>query len=106
MSSDGAGYLANREAGIGALPPDALGELRPQAASDGGLCVSGGQMTRRFDGVGRPSNAEIKRQQREFRRLVVAGVDIEEAAREARIKPERALAVLTPIVRSLLARAA
>ncbi len=59
-----------------------------------------------FGGVGRPSLEEIERQQREFRHLIAAGVDVEEAAKQARIKPERALAVLAPIVRSLLTRAA
>jgi hypothetical protein len=63
-------------------------------------------MASSFGGVGRPSNVELERQRSEFRRLVAAGVDIDEAARQSGIKPERALAVLTPIVRSLLAKAA
>lgn len=55
-----------------------------------------------FGGVGRPSDEESARRRREFLRLVFAEeVEGDEAARQARIKPERALAILTPILRSL-----
>jgi hypothetical protein len=60
-----------------------------------------------FGGMGRPSSAESDRRRREFLRLVVDGVPGDEAARIARIKPERALAILThPDVRPLLGLAA
>lgn len=57
--------------------------------------------------AGRPRAAESAARRREFLRLVVAGVPGDEAARKARIKPERALAILThPDIRPLLAAAA
>jgi hypothetical protein len=57
-----------------------------------------------FGGAGRPSTEESDRRRREFLRLIVEGVPGDEAARRARIKPERALAILThPDVRPLLA---
>lgn len=56
--------------------------------------------------VGRPREAESRARRDEFLRLVFDGVDCDEAARRARVKPERALAILTPIVRPLIARAA
>ena len=59
-----------------------------------------------FQGNGRPSNVEVARQRRDFRALVGQGVPIDEAARRARIKPERALEELTEVVRALLAKAA
>lgn len=56
---------------------------------------------------GRPRAADSDARRREFLRLVVAGVPGDEAARQARIKPERALAILThPDVRPLLSQAA
>jgi hypothetical protein len=59
-----------------------------------------------FGGHGRPSRKEIERQRKEFREHVAAGVPVDEACKLARIKPERALEELTPIVQSLLAKAA
>ena len=56
--------------------------------------------------AGRPRGAESKRRRDEFLRLVLDGVDPAEAAKTARVKPERALALLGPIVRPLLAKAA
>lgn len=56
--------------------------------------------------IGRPRDAESKARRDEFLRLVFDGVELDEAARRARVKPERALAILSPIVRPLLARAA
>jgi hypothetical protein len=56
--------------------------------------------------IGRP-RADVSRARREhFLRLVLDGVSCEEAAKLARVKPERALAILTPLVRPLLAKAA
>lgn len=56
---------------------------------------------------GRPRAADSDARRLEFLRLVVSGVPGDEAARTARIKPERALAILThPDVRPLLAQAA
>jgi hypothetical protein len=63
-------------------------------------------MSSRFGGVGRPSNEEIERQRKDFREHVAAGVPVHEACKLARIKPERALEELTPIVQLLLAKAA
>jgi hypothetical protein len=63
--------------------------------------------TSAFGGTGRPSPEESDRRRREFLRLVAAGVDFDEAAKLSRIKPLRALAILShPDVRPLLARAA
>lgn len=56
--------------------------------------------------IGRPRKAETNARRDEFLRLVFAGVDLDEAAKLARVKPERALAILTPFVRPLLAKAA
>jgi hypothetical protein len=57
-----------------------------------------------FGGRGRPSKRELERQRRDFLQFVAAGTPFDEAARLARIKPERALAILThPDVRPLLA---
>lgn len=44
--------------------------------------------------TGRPRGPESDRRRREFIRLVIAGTPLLDAAREARIKPERALALL------------
>lgn len=57
-------------------------------------------------GVGRPRAHESIARRDEFLRLIFAGVACDEAARLARVKPERALAILTPLVRPLLAKAA
>lgn len=60
-----------------------------------------------FGGTGRPSKDESERRRVEFFRLVAAGVDFDVAARDAQIKPERALKLLShPDVRPLIARAA
>jgi hypothetical protein len=60
-----------------------------------------------FGGTGRPSPAESDRRRREFLRLVAEGVPFDEAAKQSRIKPLRALAILShPDVRHLLVRAA
>jgi len=57
--------------------------------------------------TGRPRAAESERRRREFLRLVAAGADFDAAAREARIKPARALKLLShPDVRQLLTKAA
>jgi hypothetical protein len=57
-----------------------------------------------FGGTGRPKAAESERRRVEFVRLVAAGTPLVEAARIARIKPERALALLdTPEMRRLIA---
>jgi hypothetical protein len=63
-------------------------------------------MASSFGGVGRPSNAALERQETELKRLIGVGVDLDEAVRQSGIKPERAIAILTPIVQSLLAKAA
>ena len=56
---------------------------------------------------GRPRAAESDQRRRDFICLVAAGVDFAEAAKQARIKPLRALAILShPDVRPLLAKAA
>lgn len=56
--------------------------------------------------MGRPTRHESERRRREFLRLIASGVPGDEAAKRARIDPERALAILThPDVRSLLAAA-
>jgi hypothetical protein len=68
---------------------------------------SPGGLDRQEDPMGRPRAADSDARRREFLRLIVAGVPGDEAARQARIKPTRALAILThPDVRPLLARAA
>lgn len=60
-----------------------------------------------FGGIGRPSKDESERRRVEFLRLVAAGIDFDVAARDAQIKPERALKLLShPDVRPLLAKAA
>ena len=60
-----------------------------------------------FTGPGRPDAQESARRRRKFIRLIVEGEDFAEAARAARIKPERALKLLShPDVRALLAKAA
>lgn len=56
--------------------------------------------------IGRPRKADTNARRDEFLRLVFEGVDLAEAAKRARVKPERALAILSPIVRPLLAKAA
>jgi len=57
--------------------------------------------------TGRPRAAESERRRCEFLRLVSAGSDFDAAARAARIKPERALKLLShPDVRPLLTKAA
>jgi DNA-binding MarR family transcriptional regulator len=48
-----------------------------------------------WGGTGRPSPAESDRRRKEFVRLIVSGADFAAAAREARIQPMRALAVLS-----------
>jgi len=107
MPSDPSGYLRRDEARKDLRHHTDIGEVRPQVAIAGDLRVSGGRMASAFGGVGRPSIAESARRRREFLRLVVEGVPGDEAARRARIKPERALAILThPDVRPLLAAAA
>lgn len=60
----------------------------------------------KFGGVGRPSTEDSLARRDEFLRLVFDGVPCDDAARLARVKPERALAILTPILSPLLARAA
>ena len=64
--------------------------------------VSGGTAV----GVGRPRAHESNARRDEFLRLVLDGVPCDEAARRARVKPERALAILSPFLRPLLAKAA
>jgi hypothetical protein len=56
--------------------------------------------------TGRPRDAESKARAREFLRLLSEGVDAPAAAKRARVKPERALAILTPIVQPLFSKAA
>lgn len=56
--------------------------------------------------VGRPRDAESRARRDEFLRLVSEGVTCDEAAKRARVKPERALAILSPFVLPLLGKAA
>lgn len=57
--------------------------------------------------TGRPRAAESEQRRRDFIRLVAAGVDFDQAAKQSKIKPLRALAILShPDVRPLLAQAA
>lgn len=53
--------------------------------------------------IGRPRAAESNARRREFIRLIVMGVDFDVAARDAQIKPERALKLLShPDIRPLI----
>lgn len=109
---------------MSALPSDALGNItcarptnkplpppspllirapRIQGAADSSWEAS---MASNFGGVGRPTAVEITRQREDFRALVAAGVPLVDAARRAGCKPERALAEVEVIVRSILERAA
>lgn len=63
-------------------------------------------MSSKFGGIGRPSNAELDRQEAELKRLINAGVPLDEAVQRSGIKHKRAIEILTPIVQSLLAKAA
>lgn len=56
--------------------------------------------------IGRPRKAETNARRDEFLRLVFEGVPLKEAAKRARVKPERALDILSPFVSPLLAKAA
>lgn len=56
--------------------------------------------------IGRPRATDSDARRIEFLRLVFDGVDCKEAARRARIKPDRALEILTPLIQPLLTRAA
>jgi hypothetical protein len=56
--------------------------------------------------IGRPRKADTIARRDEFLRLVFEGVPLKEAARRARIKPERALDILTPLVSPVLAKVA
>ena len=71
--------------------------------------LAGGKFVSQEDtmaATGRPRAADSAARRAEFLRLVLDGVPCDEAAQRARVKPERALAILTPLVRPLLARAA
>jgi hypothetical protein len=57
-------------------------------------------------GVGRPRAHETKARRDEFLRLVFEGVPCDEAALRAHVKAERALAILSPFLAPLLAKAA
>lgn len=60
-----------------------------------------------MSGHGRPNRHESDRRRREFLRLVANGIPFDEAASLARVKPERALKLLShPDVRALLSEAA
>lgn len=48
-----------------------------------------------FGGHGRPSNEEQQRRESEFTRLLVAGADLDEAARVSNLHPMRALKLLS-----------
>jgi hypothetical protein len=56
--------------------------------------------------AGRPRGAESKRRAAKFLDLLIAGEDCPAAIRAARIKPERAAAILAEIARPLLSKAA
>jgi hypothetical protein len=90
--------------------PTQLGDLRPHAGNAASLVSLGASMDERisaFGGKGRPTPEESERRRQEFIRLVAAGKPFDEAARDSRIQPMRALAILShPDVRPLLARAA
>lgn len=59
-----------------------------------------------FAGNGRPSRDESERRRQHFVALVAGGAPFDEAAEQARIKPERALAILSqPEMRQLIAAA-
>jgi len=61
----------------------------------------------KFGGAGgRPRNSELSQRESSFKQLLVAGHDLDDAVRESGIKPAHALKVLTPIIRSLLSKAA
>jgi len=62
---------------------------------------------KRFDGIGRPTNAEAARRRHEFARLIASGASLSEAQRGARISLQRALDLLDPPeMRQLAARSA
>lgn len=69
-----------------------VGHLRPEASV--------------FGGKGRPSPEESERRRLEFLRLIDAGVPFDDAARQARISPWRALGIVEYLVRPLLVKAA
>ncbi|HEY8723347.1 MAG TPA: hypothetical protein VIL92_05750 [Gaiellaceae bacterium] len=55
---------------------------------------------------GRPRGPESDRRRQRFVALVLAGVDFDAAAEQARIKPERALSILSqPEMRQIIAQA-
>jgi hypothetical protein len=56
--------------------------------------------------IGRPRGSESDRRAATFRRLIDSGVAFDDAAREAKISPWRALAILDLLVRPILAKAA
>lgn len=58
-------------------------------------------------GPGRPRGAESDARRREFVRLIASGAEFHQAAREARVQPFRALAILSePEIRQIIGRAA
>lgn len=83
-----------------------LAVLRPEPPDDEAASLFQEASVSKFGGIGRPSSEDSRARRDEFLRLVFEGVPCEEAAKLARVKPERALAILSPLISPLLAKAA
>lgn len=65
-----------------------LADVRPRKDED--------TVSTPFGGHGRPSNEEQERRETEFKRLLVTGAALDEAARRSQLHPMRALRLLSP----------
>jgi len=80
----------------GPLRTDPADELRPESFALEDVMAANG----------RPRAADSAARRAEFLRLLLAGTDCGQAIKAARIKPERAAAILAEIARPLLSKAA
>jgi hypothetical protein len=107
MPSDASGYDSCARSVKDLCSKSPLAVLRPEPPTEAALSSPEAVVAEsKFGGVGRPSKEESLARRAEFLRLVSEGAGCDEAIKAARIKPERAAAILLEFARPLLAKAA